>query len=958
MKKHLHTVFTAILFFGIFASCSSSPEDVPGGQGVTLKTLVVFDNSKGICTAIVYEDYRRRDEDKIAEVPAGQRSSAKEWAEGEATFYFSYPVTLKGVDGLALNYVPSVGQDQTTALVTANATNTIPVPKLDETLSSPYAALSGDAYLFIQNNSSGTFRLYQGNSEIRPDAAASAIVNAGAKARYTITPAAASGYRLLVGANYITLPNPPVNFEAGRVYTFVYGGNVVTLSSEVEIKLENAVVTAAAGTQWNPIPLSAGVWADGSMTASTADGEVWYSFPVTSGTAYYLWWNDSKQGNATKTLDIQANGVYALSGATVFTQEDSAWETPRSFTAAANGVVKIRVTPFIAGGLGTFGIVYSTTDNTVTFNANGGAFSDENDTAKKTVPPYQPIGALPTAPVREGYTFTGWNTAQNGSGTVFTAAVTVSGSITVYAQWMVHTYTVTFNNNGGSGVNPTTKTVTYPAATIDALPTAPSRAGYTFTGWNTAVNGSDVEFTAEYIFGTAASSGTLTVFAQWAAVYTITFNNNGGSGVNPTTKTVAYPATTIDELPAEPVRTGYTFAGWSTSSSGPVNFDANTQVTANRTVYAQWAGIPYTIVYDKNSDDATGTMTDSEHTYDAAKTLTANGYTRIGYTFTGWNTQANGSGTNYAGGASVLNLRTAPGSITLYAQWVQTDITNTLQGTSVTLAMKWIPAGTFTMGSPETETGRPSGNVELQHQVTLTKGFYMGIYEVTQEQYAAVMSGNLNGLSASPSSFTINISGELTAKRPVERVSWYDTLVFCNRASIQEGLVPVYSIGGLTDPAGWGNVPTSNNATWNSVTANWNANGYRLPTEAEWEYACRAGTTTAFYTGIAEGAALQAAAWYSANSGSRTHQVGLKTPNAWGLYDMHGNVWEWCWDWYGAGYYAQSPANDPTGPACTNRVLRGGDWYVGAQNLRSAFRNNEPPSFRHIHIGFRLVRSP
>jgi len=193
----------------------------------------------------------------------------------------------------------------------------------------------------------------------------------------------------------------------------------------------------------------------------------------------------------------------------------------------------------------------------------------------------------------------------------------------------------------------------------------------------------------------------------------------------------------------------------------------------------------------------------------------------------------------------------------------------------------------------------------------------------------------------------------------VNGVSWYDVLVFCNRLSMLAGVTPVYSLGGSTDPALWGNAPSSNSTTWNAVTVNWSAGGYRLPTEAEWEYACRAGTTTTYYTGIAEGAALQAAAWYGANSGSRTHQVGLKTPNAWGAYDMHGNVYEWCWDWYGSGYYyAQSPENDPTGPASgTNRVRRGGCWGNLAQNLRSAYRGFDTPSGRYNSIGFRLVRS-
>jgi formylglycine-generating enzyme required for sulfatase activity len=267
------------------------------------------------------------------------------------------------------------------------------------------------------------------------------------------------------------------------------------------------------------------------------------------------------------------------------------------------------------------------------------------------------------------------------------------------------------------------------------------------------------------------------------------------------------------------------------------------------------------------------------------------------------------------------------------------------------IELRLIPAGTFTMGSPETEADRYSD--EIQHSVTLTKSFYMGKYQVTQEQYQTVMGSN-------PSSFTSAVDGEsgTPGKLPVEQVSWYDAIVFCNKLSISEGLSPVYSISGSTDPTTWGTVPISSNATWNAVVTVSGANGYRLPTEAEWEYACRAGTTTAWYTGNTEDGTphLNTAAWYSNNAGSKTHQVGLKTPNAWGLYDMHGNVWEWCWDWFGD--YASGAQTDPAGAVTgTYRVGRGGSWNFVGQNLRSAFRSYYYPNYGYYALGFRLVRS-
>ncbi|MCL2480647.1 MAG: formylglycine-generating enzyme family protein [Spirochaetaceae bacterium] len=253
---------------------------------------------------------------------------------------------------------------------------------------------------------------------------------------------------------------------------------------------------------------------------------------------------------------------------------------------------------------------------------------------------------------------------------------------------------------------------------------------------------------------------------------------------------------------------------------------------------------------------------------------------------------------------------------------------------------EWIRHGSFIMGSPAGEPGRDTE--EVQHQVRLTKGFYMSKYQVTQEQYQAVMGNN-------PSNFTTSPEGNRN-KLPVEKVSWYDAIVFCNKLSIEERLNPVYTILGTTNPDGWGPVPTSSNPTWDAATANWNANGYRLPTEAEWEYACRAGTTTAYsYGNTANGDYM----WYDLNSDS-THEVGKKLPNEWGLYDMHGNVGEWCWDWYEAyGGDDTNPTGPPTGAF---RVRRGGSWSLIAQYARSADRANTVPGGRYNYFGCRLVR--
>ena len=243
-----------------------------------------------------------------------------------------------------------------------------------------------------------------------------------------------------------------------------------------------------------------------------------------------------------------------------------------------------------------------------------------------------------------------------------------------------------------------------------------------------------------------------------------------------------------------------------------------------------------------------------------------------------------------------------------------------------------IQGGTFDMGSPASENRR--GNDESQHTVTVSS-FYMGTREVTQESYGKLMN-------SMPSQF----KGD---NLPVENVSWYDAVTYCNARSAAENLMPAYII--------------SDNGGNRTVTWNREANGYRLPTEAEWEYACRAGTTTPFSTG--ENVTVDQANYYgtypydgypSGRYRGRTVPAGSFLPNPWGLYDMHGNVWEWCWDWYGA--YDEHTVENPSGAEAGNyRVNRGGGWNDFGRHLRSAYRAALPPEDKTFNLGFRLVRN-
>jgi formylglycine-generating enzyme required for sulfatase activity len=231
--------------------------------------------------------------------------------------------------------------------------------------------------------------------------------------------------------------------------------------------------------------------------------------------------------------------------------------------------------------------------------------------------------------------------------------------------------------------------------------------------------------------------------------------------------------------------------------------------------------------------------------------------------------------------------------------------------------MVWVAGGTFQMGSESGESDE-----KPVHEVTV-KGFYMGKYEVTQREWFEVMGTN-------PSYF----KGE---NLPVEQVSWQEAIEYCNRRSMKEGLTPCYRGSG------------------NSITCDWKANGYRLPTEAEWEYAAKDGVQNFLTTEYAGSNSVGAVAWYDDNSGGSTHPVGTKAGNALGIYDMSGNVWEWCWDWYGD--YNGRAQTDPRGPASgSNRVARGGSWIRAASYARSANRGDGAPSGRYSGLGFRLVR--
>jgi eukaryotic-like serine/threonine-protein kinase len=254
------------------------------------------------------------------------------------------------------------------------------------------------------------------------------------------------------------------------------------------------------------------------------------------------------------------------------------------------------------------------------------------------------------------------------------------------------------------------------------------------------------------------------------------------------------------------------------------------------------------------------------------------------------------------------------------------------------IRLKRIPAGAFLMGSADDDKDAETDE-KPQHRVRITRPFYLGLYEVTQTRYVTVMGYNPSWFSANNGGKN-EVAGLSTDRYPVENVSWLDAVNFCNKLGEMESQAALYEITGE-----------------NVRVSDWNRPGYRLPTEAEWEYACRANAPTVRRFSFGDhDASLAEFAWYDVNSGNRTHPVGEKRPNGFGLFDMHGNVREWCWDGCDESFHRESSEDDPRGlDAAWFRVSHGGGWLANPVRARSAHRMRLAPGSRNSSLGFRLA---
>ena len=516
-----------------------------------------------------------------------------------------------------------------------------------------------------------------------------------------------------------------------------------------------------------------------------------------------------------------------------------------------------------------------------------------------------------TNPTKTGHTFTGW------SGTDLTGddnlEVTIpqgsTGAREYTAHWSINSYRLDLIAGPCVATVAGANTYEY-GANVEA--TCTFELGYEFASWSGDLTTG--------IFAMPAQNATMTANAKPIS-YTIFCDLNGGN--TPSENPLCYDITSATITLTTPIKDGYEFIGWE-GSNIPEGTASKTVTIPNGSTGARNYVASYTPVYNIVYILDNGVLeTANPATYTVfSDSIVLNKPTKAGTYFMGWTCE------DYFGASMTVTIpQGSTGNKTYTAVWGET-LTFTLPG-GVPLVMNKCPAGIFLMGSSENEIGRNAdGRESPQHYVTLTKNFYIGKFEVTQAQFESIMGFN-------PSVFTGDDS------RPVENASPPTYIAFC--ASLTDYLES-------SIPSGY--------------------TGFSLPTEAQWEYACRAGTLTTLNNDtnltITAGTDLnlEPIAWYDANSGNELHPVGQKQPNAWELYDMHGNIQELCSDLMNIGYFSVcGDCSDPMGPTESSYdpphyVTKGGNWYGNAKYCRSSGRGSLKITYYGKYYGIRVILSP
>lgn len=476
--------------------------------------------------------------------------------------------------------------------------------------------------------------------------------------------------------------------------------------------------------------------------------------------------------------------------------------------------------------------------------------------------------------------------------------------------------------------------------------TNPTATGYTFTGWKITESNGGSEITANA--GTITSyapTQNVTLTAQWTAAQynityydvdassaTVTFSGTHGSGY-PTNHTYGTATTLVD-----PTKPNYKFLGWFVANSGsgsPVTELTATGYTGNITLYAKWEQA-YTLTLNINGGSWANASDDKTQYSASDLPLTLPAPTApSGFTFAGWADNTNLSGAQN----SVTITSGTTGDKTYYAVYKTSSTSNNAATTSsATGSIEFVAV--------------QGGTVPLAaNYMPVVSNFSMGKYEITRKQWENVMQDF--------PSWMITPTGNAD-NNPVDSISWYAAIAFCNKLSIMENKNPCYSVRVSGQEVNWANlafadIPTAVNTDWDAATCDMNQNGYRLPTEAEWEYAARGGINHSPYE-YSGSDTVDDVAWYGSNSSNVTNEVGQKAPNALTIYDMSGNLSEWCWDWYNYPYET-SVTNNPTGVSTgSNRINRGGDRScINTDVLKVSDRGTNDPTIGH---GLRIVCRP
>ena len=610
--------------------------------------------------------------------------------------------------------------------------------------------------------------------------------------------------------------------------------------------------------------------------------------------------------------------------------------TSNTYTCTVTKAVTVKVS-FLAGGA-------SYTVKHYQEKAEGGYPTEPTETENKTGTVGTNAAYTPkTGGAYEGFTYKSNLTKVNGT-VQLNGTIAADNSTVVELFYERNTVNVTFNLAGGNvsgNAGPIVKTGKY-GAPLTAP--APVKTGFVFKGWNP-------EPPTPFLYPAANAEYT----AQWVSIYTISFGVTGTGG---TLKAQSDGGTAIDTSPitVEQGKTvtftataaaGYEVDTWTVTPISALQPGTGTTGSATATITASAATevkvtfkkLAYSITFGVDGTPANGTL---KARVDGNE-IHSGGKVEHGKTVIFTTTPSSG----YEVERWTKNGKFEAGTISVYSCTVQadTDIKVAFKPFDKTYTVSWI---SFTMKGIAAVTNGSVGHADntnnAPHTVSLS-AYLIGETEVTQELWEKVMGNN-------PSAHQ-----EYT-KRPVEKVSWYHAIAFCNKLSKACGLEPCYWVNGVNfDTLTFDDIPTSSNYYWNNAICYWNKNGFRLPTEAEWEWAAKGGKSDK-WPGTNVESELKDYAWYKANCGWTTHEVKKKLPNGYGLYDMSGNVRDWCWD----RYENSTPADgqtDPTGPASGFlRVERGGSGYDDADHVACAYRSVNSPAVWNGYLGLRVVCRP